>query len=142
MERPLGGILRALLDTNILIALTHETEQTPQLAQFETVDVSIITWTELTTGLHAARDLTTYKSRHRSLASLRQVFGPGLPFDEDCHRAFDSVLEASVRAGAQAKSSRMDKMIAATALAHDLVLVTRNPGDFKHLTDLIHVVEA
>lgn len=134
--------MRAILDTNILIALTDPDEPTPELDRYESVEVSIVTWVELSTGLHAARTLEIYKRRHRSLATLRGLLGSGIPFDEQCQSAFETILETSVESGAQASSNRMDKMIAATALAHDLVLVTRNPDDFKHLAGLIHIAEA
>lgn len=132
--------MRALLDTNILIALTDDNEPTPDLDPFESVAVSVITWTELSVGLHAAQNLGKYKQRLRHLTQLRQIFGPGLPFDETCDRAFDVLVEASVDAGGQAQGQRIDRMIAATAVANGLSLVTRNPSDFKQLEGHLNIV--
>lgn len=49
----------------------------------------------------------------------------------------ERVIERAITLRQQKKMSLADAIIAATALAHDLPLVTRNVDDFKHIAGLI-----
>jgi len=55
---------------------------------------------------------------------------PVLPFDTAAATVFDELLAQRVRV------RTMDLRIAATALARDLVVVTRNTGDFSQVPGL------
>lgn len=65
-----------------------------------------------------------------------------MPFDAAAARAYGRVYSAVQAAGGKPRGRRaVDLMIAATALASDLPLYTRNPGDFSGLDGLLVVVE-
>jgi predicted nucleic acid-binding protein len=56
-------------------------------------------------------------------------------------RAYGRVYAAVAQAGRKARGRRaVDLFIAATALANDLPLYTRNPADFAALEDLVKVI--
>ena len=56
-------------------------------------------------------------------------------------RAYGRVYAAVAATGRQARGRRaFDLLIAATALAAELPLYTRNPGDFRGLEPLIELV--
>lgn len=129
----------ALLDTNILIAQGTATERRPDLAGFTEVAVSVLSWSELTMGLHATTDLSAFKERLARLDALRRVFGEGLPFDDSCLAAYDRLLQRIVARGGSAKSHVLDRMIAATALAHDMTVVSRDLSGFAGLDGLVSV---
>lgn len=57
-----------------------------------------------------------------------------LPFDEACALRFGGVRGALLRSGVPV--SRIDLMIAAVALVHDLTLVTHNTKDFAAIPGL------
>jgi predicted nucleic acid-binding protein len=102
--------------------------------------ISVITVVELMSGVHAATDPDLRRNRRGRLASVQRLFDP-LPVDVDVVSAYDEV-DAAVRAtGRQPRPRRMDLLIAATALAHELPLVTHNAGDFVGLDGLIHVLD-
>lgn len=48
----------------------------------------------------------------------------------------EDVIQVAIALRQQKKMTLADAIIAATALAHDLPLVTRNVDDFKHITRL------
>ena len=61
--------------------------------------------------------------------------------DETVARAYGRVYAAVASAGRKARGRRaLDLLIAATALASDLPLYTRNPGDFADLGGLLEIV--
>jgi predicted nucleic acid-binding protein len=56
-------------------------------------------------------------------------------------RAYGRIYAAVASAGRKARGRRaLDLLIAATALASDLPLYTRNPEDFSELVSLIDIV--
>lgn len=57
-----------------------------------------------------------------------------LPFDETCAKVFGRQRGTMARQGLS--TSRLDLMIAAVAMAHDLTLVTHNVADFRRISDL------
>lgn len=131
----------ALLDTNILIATDSRGETAPELSDFEDLHVSSLSWAELAKGLHTTTDLPVFKLRSARLAALRSVFGEGLPFDDRCADAYDRILAHLSAQGVSPRQHVMDRMLAATALAHDLILVSRDRDMFEGLTGLIRVVQ-
>lgn len=129
----------ALLDTNILIAAGTTSESRPDLSGFTQVVVSTLSWSELTMGLHATTELAEFKARMARLSALKASFGEGLPFDDACVTAYDRLLQRVVARGGSAKAHVLDRMIAATALAHDMTVVTRDLSGFAGLEGLVSV---
>jgi predicted nucleic acid-binding protein len=129
----------ALLDTNILIASAEAGEDAPPLDGFDDLTVSSLSYAELTLGLYTTSNLRELQRRMGRLAGAEATYGPGLPFDDQCVRAYDRILAAISESGGTAKADRFDRMIAATALAHDLVVVTRDLTGFAGLEGLVHV---
>jgi predicted nucleic acid-binding protein len=100
--------------------------------------VSAITLAELAAGPHAARDAG---ERARRQDRLQQATFDPLPVDGDVARAYGRVYAAVVATGRKARGRRAtDLLIAATALAADLPLYTRNPMDFAGLSKLLEIV--
>lgn len=111
-------------------------------AQFPAeVAISALTLGELSTGPHAARDELT-RARRQSHLQFVETNLEALPFDPSCARAYGVVYATVDRQGRKARGGRaIDLMIAATALAHDLPLYTRNAKDLLGLGELIEIVE-
>jgi predicted nucleic acid-binding protein len=64
-----------------------------------------------------------------------------LPVDGAVSRAYGRVYAAVAAAGREARARRaFDLLIAATALAAELPLYTRNPNDFDGLDGLLDIV--
>jgi predicted nucleic acid-binding protein len=133
--------MRALLDTNILVALMSGDEAEPDLQDLEEVWVSSLTWTELLLGVHATDRLARYKERAARLDRLQATLGAGLPFDDECVETYGEILARVGQRNGSARAHRFDRMIAATAMANDCVLVTRNAADFAMLDGLLDVLE-
>jgi predicted nucleic acid-binding protein len=112
-----------LLDSNILIYAANQ--QTPEIEAMVT-------------------------SAENAVASIVQieVFGfPGLKTEEKTaldvlfrrltvHPLDTVIIERAINLRQQRKMGLADAIIAATALVHNLPLVTRNVSDFKHVTGL------
>lgn len=131
-QRPLRG----LLDTSVIIDL----EQIEATALPHEVAISTLTLAELAAGPHAATTPSERGRRQDRLQRTEAVFDP-LPFDADAARAYGRVFSAVAAANRKPRGARaVDLMIAATALASELPLYTRNPSDFEGLHDLIDVV--
>lgn len=127
---------RGLVDTSVVIDLgTIDPGRLPgELA------VSAITMAELAAGPHATTDATERARRQDRLQRAEAVFDP-LPFDIGAARAYGRVYAAVAVAGRKARGRRaVDLLIAATAVAADLPLYTRNPDDFEGLAGLLDVV--
>lgn len=127
---------RGLIDTSVVIDLdVIETERLPlELA------VSAITLAELAAGPHATSDPLERARRQDRLQRTEASFEP-LPVDAGVARAYGRVYAAVVAAGRKARGRRAtDLFIAATAVAADLPLYTRNPTDFAGLADLLEIV--
>jgi predicted nucleic acid-binding protein len=100
----------------------------------------IVTFAELSAGPHATADPAERARRQDRLQRAEAVFDP-LPLDAGAARAYGRVYAAVAAGGRKARGRRaVDLLIAATALAADLPLYTRNPRDFTGLDDLIEIV--
>jgi predicted nucleic acid-binding protein len=127
---------RGLVDTSVVIDLdVIEPERLPhELA------VSAITLAELAAGPHATTDPRERAERQDRLQRTEATFEP-LPVDANVARAYGRVYAAVAAAGRKARGRRAtDLLIAATALAVNLPLYTRNPADFAGLSDLLDIV--
>lgn len=120
-----------LLDTNVAVYLRDgDTEaETLLLGLDQMPSISAITRVELEGGVYA--DPARTDRRRQSVDLLLQEF-PVLDFTNDIAETYGRIVE-------QAGFSRrkiVDRMIAATALAHGLTFVTFNGRDFRAIPDL------
>lgn len=93
--------------------------------------ISVATLTELGVGLRRASEAPLRELRDVTLARARRFIA--LPLDEPVAERLADLL-ATARAQRQ-RVGAMDAIIAATALAHDLAVWTRD-GDFEVLAEL------
>jgi len=127
---------KGLVDTSVVIDLDHlNAEQLPvQLA------ISVLTMAELAAGPHATSDPDERARRQDRLQRAEASFDP-LPFDSAAARSYGRLYAAIVATGRKARGPRaVDLLIAATALAADLPLYTRNVDDFRGLEHLVTIV--
>lgn len=127
---------RGLIDTSVLINLEH----VPEEALPAEVAVSAVTLAELAAGPHATSDPEERARRQDRLQRAEATFEP-VPFDASAARAYGRLYAAIVSAGRKARGKRaVDLLIAATAVAAELPLYTRNPSDFAGLGSILEVV--
>lgn len=125
-----------LLDTSVVIDLERlDPGQLPRV-----VAISAVTLAELAAGPAATEDVAERARRQDRLQRAEAAFDP-LPFGIEAARAYAQVYAVVVNAGRQPRGRFADLLIAATALAEDLPLLTRNAADFVGLDRLIRVVE-
>ncbi|MGY1709170.1 type II toxin-antitoxin system VapC family toxin [Geodermatophilus sp. SYSU D00758] len=126
---------RGLLDTSVFIAREDRGLDVARLP--DEVAVSVITYGELRAGVLAAADLS---ARSRRLTTLQTVadLNP-LPIDAAVADAWAELRLRLARSGRRVDVN--DTWIAATALAHDVPVVSQD-ADFDVLADLseLHVV--
>lgn len=127
---------RGLIDTSVVIDLELID---PVRLPLESA-ISAITMAELSAGPHAASDPAERARRQERLQRAEATFDP-LPVDAAAARAYGRIYAAVVAAGRKARGTRTaDLLIAATAVAADLPLYTRNPKDFAGLSALVVIV--
>jgi predicted nucleic acid-binding protein len=125
-----------LIDTSVVIDLDQiDAGQLPS-----EMAISALTMAELAAGPHATGDFAERAGRQDRLQRAEATFDP-LPFDSGAARAYGRVYAAIIATGRRARGPRaVDLLIAATALAADLPLYTRNADDFRGLEHLVTVV--
>ena len=120
-----------LLDTNIAIFLQERRGDT--LSRLTRADelpaISIVTLIELEGGLAVAPDLAS--GRREALARFL-LTAQVLPLDRQVTAAYASIIAVT----GFSRPRVLDRLIAATALAHDLTLVTTNGPDFATIPGL------
>lgn len=127
---------RGIIDTSVLIDLERlDPSQLPmELA------VTAITMAELAAGPHAATTAHERGLRQDRLQRTEAAFD-AVPFDDDAARAHGRVYAAVSGAGRGARGAHaVDLLIAATACAAGLPLITRNPDDFAGLEGIVEVI--
>lgn len=126
---------RGLVDTSVVIGLDNVAiDELP-----EEIAVAAVTLAELAAGPHATADPLERARRQERLQRAEATFD-GIPFDAAGARAYGRVYAELAAAGRKARGRRaLDLLIAATALAADLPLYTRNLSDFDGLGALIDV---
>jgi len=132
----MAELRRGLLDTSVLIAREEDSRLESSLPQ--EIAISVATLAELHFGVLVAKDDETRQHRLRRLGVIEATFQP-IPIDAPVARAFAAVAQAVKAAGRQPRARIMDLWIAATALALQIPLYTRNPQDFEGLQSLIQV---
>lgn len=132
-EAPSG---RGLIDTSVAIGFDEVDHSRLPIE----VTISTLTLAELTSGPLAISD-ELERSRRQDRLQLFETEVQALPFDSTCARTFGLIYAAAISIGRKPRGARMvDLMIAATALAHDLPLYTRDAKDLRGLEDLIEIV--
>jgi len=126
---------RGLIDTSVLVQLDRiDATNLP-----DEIAIAAISLAELAAGPHATSDVMERSRRQERLQLVEATFVP-LPFDARAARAYGRVYAAVQSVGRKARGRRaVDLLIAATALASDLPVYTRNPSDFYGLEPLIDV---
>jgi predicted nucleic acid-binding protein len=127
---------RGLIDTSVVIDLDHlDAAQLP-----DELAVSAITMAELAAGPHATDDASERARRQDRLQRAEATFDP-LPFDGESARAYGRIYAAVVATGRKARGPRaVDLLVAASALAGNLPLYTRNVDDFRGIEHLLTIV--
>lgn len=127
---------RGLIDTSVVIAL----EAIDRAVLPADVAISAMTLADLAAGPHAAADPAERARRQDRLQRTEATFDP-LPVDAAVARAYGRIYAAVSATGRKARGRRaIDLFVAATALAADLPLYTRNPDDFAGLSDLLDII--
>jgi predicted nucleic acid-binding protein len=127
---------RGLIDTSVVIDLGRVD---PADLPHE-IAVSAVTLAELAAGPHGTGDRDERARRQDRLQRTEATF-ESLPVDGAVARAYGRIYAAVAGAGRKARGRRaFDLLIAATALAAELPLYTRNPNDFQELDSLVEVV--
>lgn len=121
---------KILLDTNIVIYLLNgETRFIELLHNLGDASfcISITTWVEALAG-----SLRHGKSIDELTADLSHL--PRLNLDEKVGRVAALLIQTNIQQ--KRKRNFQDTAIAATAIAHDIPLVTNNPKDFRQFKGL------
>lgn len=125
-----------LLDTSAVIDLPQlRTDQLPRVAA-----IAAITMAELAAAPHATTDPAERARRQDRLQRAEAAFDP-LPFGIGAARAYGRVYAAVVASGRQPRGRLADLLIAATALAENLPVITRDRDGFRGLDGLVDVIE-
>jgi predicted nucleic acid-binding protein len=136
-----GEIMRQL-DAGESFVVTRNGVPVGELRPFRRRHCSALTLAELTAAPGMTTDPAERARRQELVQRVEATFNP-LPFDVAAARAYGRVASAVTAAGRTARGARaVDLLIAATALAHGLPLVTRNASDLVGLGDLLEVVES
>ncbi len=96
------------------------------------IAISLITVAEVYEGIYFGRDPETAEANFRRFLDLVDV----LPLDEDVMRRFAflrGTLRQQERYRDRERHKEFDLLIAATALHHGLIVVTRNVRDFEQV---------
>ena len=124
--------LRGLLDTSVVVSLGGLTDLDVLPAR---CFVSAITLAELSVGPLVAK---TDRERIARQSVLQQVEADfqAIPFDDRAARAFGRVAAELRASGRKTTARAYDALIAATAVANELPVFTRNVDDFSGITSL------
>lgn len=136
--------MKYLLDTDHISFLQRRSSSefsrlASRMAQYPISDfaLSIVSFHEQVIGAHSfINRAQTNADMARGYALLLETLNgfakaPVLPFDAKAIAIFDEMRRQKVRV------STMDLRIAAIAISNDLVLLTRNSGDFSKIPDLL-----
>jgi predicted nucleic acid-binding protein len=125
---------RGLIDTSVVIDLGRIVagDLPSEIA------VSAVTLAELAAGPHATGDADERARRQDRLQRTEATFD-SLPVDGAVARAYGRIYVAGAGRKARGRGA-FELLIAATALAAELPLYTRNPSDFQELDGLLEIV--
>ncbi|WP_432537797.1 PIN domain-containing protein [Kineococcus arenarius] len=120
--------MAVLIDSNVLI----------DGIIVEGASISILTMFELAGGINGTADPVVRAARQRRYDAAAAVFDP-FPVSRRVLDAYHDIDAAVVAIGRKPRPRRLDLMIAATARAHDLPLITSNLDDYRGLAALLEV---
>jgi predicted nucleic acid-binding protein len=122
--------MRALLDTSFFVATEsgRPLGATPSVTE---TDISVVTLAELTIGVLVAKD-NDRPARVAALSAIESTWDP-LPVDAEVARAFAHIV-ADLRRR-ERKVPLLDALIAATAMAEEIPLVTQD-RDYEAIAGL------
>ncbi|HET8537873.1 MAG TPA: type II toxin-antitoxin system VapC family toxin [Solirubrobacteraceae bacterium] len=120
--------MRVLLDTSVLIAAEGPGELEGA--------ISAASLAELHFGVLVAKSDDERARRAQRLGVIEATFEP-LPIDAAVARVWGRLAAAVVSRGGKPRRRAVDLAIAATAVVHDVPLLTRNPKDFALIADLV-----
>jgi len=123
---------RGLLDTSVVVSLGGLSAHDALPAR---CFVSAITLAELSVGPLVASSDGERIARQSVLQQVEADFHP-IPFDDRAARAFGRVAAQLRASGRKTTARAYDALIAATAVANDLPVFTRNPDDFAGIESL------
>lgn len=123
---------RVVLDTSCVIA--GDVAPIPGV-----LAISVITVAELQFGVLKTNDPAVRAERLRRVSLLQRQFDP-LPVDDGVSVAYGQCAAAVAAIGRRPQPRSLDLLIAATAMAHEASLLTRNPDDFRGLEHLVEVL--
>jgi tRNA(fMet)-specific endonuclease VapC len=126
---------RGLLDTSVVVSLGGLTDWAGLPTR---CFVTAITLAELSVGPLVATNDVERSARQSVRQQVEADFHP-IPFDDRAARAFGRVAAELRASGRKTTARAYDALIAATAVANDLPVFTRNPGDFSGI-ELLTVV--
>ena len=127
--------MAALLDTSVAILLRDaQTEADSRMKGLAAVPaLSIVTQVELEGGVRVKPELAPAR---RAALDLLLATLTVLPFNRDCVEAYRRIVETA----GFSRRKIIDRMIAATALAHGLTLITLHGPDFSDIPGLSYEV--
>lgn len=125
--------------TNVLLDTSVVIDPPLELPGIAVTFVSSITLGELAAGVHTARTGAERARRLSRLQALENTIDT-LPFGGPEARVYGELYALVIDSGRNPRPRRLDLQIAATAVAHGLVLVTRNPADFVGLDSMVQVI--
>lgn len=123
--------MRVVLDTSVLI-------DDPAAPRGSEAGISTISLAELYFGVLVVTSADERARRAAQLGFIESHF-TALPLDERVGRVLGQLQAAVSDRGANPRRRTADLAIAATAIAHEAVLLTNNYKDFKLIEDLVEV---
>lgn len=126
--------MKVILDTSVLIA------QHPLPPDVE-AGISAISLAELHFGVLKTEDPAERAYRMAHLGRIESAFATH-PLDARVARALGRLQASIASRGGSPRARTADLVIAATAIAHEARLFTRNRKDFKLIEDLVDVRES
>ncbi len=121
-----------MLDTSILID--------PHKPADGHVAISVVSLAELQLGVLVAANAEAQARRLTRFSVVAANFPSPLPVDARVAREWGTLQAAVKEKGGNPRARQADLIIAATALAHDAAVLTRNPADFKLVADQVTIL--